>query len=70
MSEVVLESIDAGHESVGMILNASHLLFDLLELFQDGGKHLMVGLRAGGWRLVLREGPVVCGRVFYLAEDW
>ena len=48
MSDVVLDSIDAGHESVGMILNASHLVFDLLELFQDGGKHLMVGLMAGG----------------------
>ena len=48
MSDVALESSDAGHESGGMILNASHLLFDLLELFQDGGKHLMVGLRAGG----------------------
>ena len=48
MSDVVLESVDAGHESVGMCLNASHLLFDLLELCQDGGKHLMVGLRAGG----------------------
>ena len=45
---MVLESIDAGHESGGMILNVSHLLFDLLELCQDGGKHLMVGRRAGG----------------------
>ena len=48
MSDVALESVDAGHESVGMFLNASHLVLDLLELFQDGGKHLMVGLRAGG----------------------
>ena len=48
MSDAVLEGIDAGHESVGMILNASHLLFYLLELCQDGGKHLMVGRRAGG----------------------
>ena len=48
MSEVVLESSGAGHESGGMIFNASHLVFYLLELCQDSGKDLVVGLRAGG----------------------